>query len=500
MKTRVVRSAIVVTCWTAIACQLVLTTLELWPARAHAGTLYTVTEVGPAGSNAFGINNLGNVVGQFPVGGNTDPFLWTPSGGLQDLGSLGGDSVARAINDNNQVVGQSNGFAFRWTSSTGTVQLDTNPSDARGINNSNVVVGFDVGMHQYPAQWTANNSLGLLFTREFNTGTANGMNLHGDIVGNYTLGSTVGGYFTPVGSIPFEQPAIVANGLSNYILEPFLGISAPLIAGQTTSDHAALAVWATAVTGLFIHIGKLNPSDTFSDAYGVNDHAQVVGESHGTGAFLFTVTGPTTGTLQSLNALLASGSDGWTILSASAINDEGQIVGLGQFDGQQYAVLLNPIPEPSTLALAAVGFIALIAWRLRRARPAAGVVLMAFVACLLFPTTARAQIYVSNGGNGTVGEYSLSGTAINPSLITGLHDPTGLAVFNGNLYVAERSRSTPPPARWSTVRLSTVSITQSAWPSSPSPAHLRWPRWRWSPWPARACAADRLAKSGQQGF
>jgi probable HAF family extracellular repeat protein len=127
---------------------------------ALATTLYSVTAVGPAGSDAFAINNLGNVVGQTPNGAVTDPFLWTPGGGLQDLGTLGGNSAARAINDNNQVVGQSNGTAFRWTAGPGIVQLDARASDASGINGSNVVIGFEGNR---VIQWASNNTRMALF-------------------------------------------------------------------------------------------------------------------------------------------------------------------------------------------------------------------------------------------------------------------------------------------------------------------------------------------------
>ena len=37
--------------------------------------------------------------------------------------------------------------------------------------------------------------------------------------------------------------------------------------------------------------------------------------------------------------------------------------------------------------------------------------------------------------NGTIGEYTASGTAINRSLVTGLSEPTGIAVSGGNIFV-----------------------------------------------------------------
>jgi probable HAF family extracellular repeat protein len=58
------------------------------------------------------------------------------------------------------------------------------------------------------------------------------------------------------------------------------------------------------------------------------------------------------------------------LLSAEGINDRGQIVGYGSFDGQTRAFLLTPtaVPEPSGLALLGVGALA-VAMSLRRSKP-----------------------------------------------------------------------------------------------------------------------------------
>src|ERR1039458_1306682 len=55
---------------------------------------------------------------------------------------------------------------------------------------------------------------------------------------------------------------------------------------------------------------------------------------------------------------------------------------------------------------------------------------------------ARGQIYVVRETLGTVGEYTLSGAPINASLISGLTQPSGIALGpNGHLYV-------PSHANW----------------------------------------------------
>src|SRR5438128_12354510 len=60
---------------------------------------------------------------------------------------------------------------------------------------------------------------------------------------------------------------------------------------------------------------------------------------------------------------------------------------------------------------------------------------MAAALCAM-PKTTRAQIFVTNFGTGTIGEYTTSGVPVNPALITGLSRPLGIAVAAGNLFVA----------------------------------------------------------------
>jgi probable HAF family extracellular repeat protein len=78
----------------------------------------TVTELGTLGgtySEAFGINDAGQVVGRSDTaGGVYHAFITGPDGiGMRDLGTLGGGfSEAFGINDAGQVVGESQGHAF----------------------------------------------------------------------------------------------------------------------------------------------------------------------------------------------------------------------------------------------------------------------------------------------------------------------------------------------------------------------------------------------------
>jgi hypothetical protein len=52
-----------------------------------------------------------------------------------------------------------------------------------------------------------------------------------------------------------------------------------------------------------------------------------------------------------LNSLLPANS-GWILSNATGINDSGQIVGVGTYNGQTQAFLLDTsAPEPGTIAL-----------------------------------------------------------------------------------------------------------------------------------------------------
>ena len=60
-------------------------------------------------SQAYAVNNLGQVVGYANTVGDAEEhaFLWTQAGGMVDLGTLGGTgSLARAVNNSGLVAGE----------------------------------------------------------------------------------------------------------------------------------------------------------------------------------------------------------------------------------------------------------------------------------------------------------------------------------------------------------------------------------------------------------
>ena len=56
---------------------------------------------------------------------------------------------------------------------------------------------------------------------------------------------------------------------------------------------------------------------------------------------------------------------GWVLQSAGDINDAGQIIGAGLFNGQRNSFLLTPIPEPRAWVLTVIGVV-VVAFRFKR--------------------------------------------------------------------------------------------------------------------------------------
>jgi len=101
------------------------------------------------------------------------------------------------------------------------------------------------------------------------------------------------------------------------------------------------------------------------DARGINDAGQIVGAALTPGGGHSIALLWQEGVVYDLNDFLV-GSPGWELHGGNAINEAGQIAGCGlNPDGDSHALLLNPIPEPCTLALTALGTVGLLVRRRR---------------------------------------------------------------------------------------------------------------------------------------
>ncbi len=317
-----------------------------------AAQTYRVTDLGTLGgstSQALGINDLGQVVGESLMPDNVavHAFLWSKQGGATDIGALGGNfSAAQAINNQGQVVGYSAiaggrefvEHAFLWTAGEGIEDLGTLPgydsSIALGISDLGQVVGVSYSStntsNQRAFLWTHTGGMqgfvnGSLF--------ASGINNAGQVVGiGVNLDAalwTKRGTTTDLGTLGGSFS--VAAGLNTF--SQVVGFSPTT---GNTDTHAFL--WTKA--GGIKDLGTLGGD--FSSAHGINALGQIVGDSDATtGGFLHAFLWTNGGGMRDLNTLILAGS-GWVLSEATGINLQGQIVGTGSVSGEVHGFLLTP--------------------------------------------------------------------------------------------------------------------------------------------------------------
>jgi len=325
--------------------------------------LYDVTDLGSLGgpeldSYAHGINITGQVVGSTNIGPpsyRSHAFLYS-GGVMSDLGTLAGksDSNAWDINDVGQVVGDSGAHAFFYSGGSmtdlgtlGGTLLGETQSYAYGINSTGQAVGWSYWHDPQSQPGDRDPSRAFLYSGGvmMNLGTLGGSNSlafdindagqvvgRADIVGGGSSDAFLysGGVMTDLGTL--GGLGSDAQGINN------LG----QVVGQATrsdgEEHAFLYSG-----GVMTDLGTLGTSQ--STAFDINTGGQVVGWSNvasgGTAIFhAFVYNG---GSLMDLNSLIPSTS-GWTLTKANAINDVGQIVGDGTIGGAPHGFLLTPRP------------------------------------------------------------------------------------------------------------------------------------------------------------
>lgn len=334
--------------------------LMLVVARPVAAQVHSITDLGTLGgeaSEAGAINGSGQVVGSsMTASGATHAFLYT-DGVMTSLGTLRGGTSSRAtgINDLGQVVGSSGvneyGPQFRefqqgfvWQHGTmralGSLFCPCNfnqrygTSAAYAINASGQVVGDSGtakgGAVRHAFLWHSRVMLDLEGEPGSGaTSRAYGINASGLVVGVLEGRATLwqGGVVRDLGTLPGHASS-AARAIN--------------AAGQVVGESLAGPLQSRAVlwhNGRTQDLGSL-PGDAFSQANGINSGGHVVGWSRSANesvsrAVLWQGNGTT-----DLNSLLPDNS-GWVLTSASGINDDGQIVGVGLHDGRQRAFLLD---------------------------------------------------------------------------------------------------------------------------------------------------------------
>ncbi len=383
--------------WTFFLLALVSLALVPFPVSgAPADPPYTVTRIDALESsgtaNPVAINAAGDVVGLAsvlcgPFGLTcTRAFVYDHATGVTtQLGVLGDGayySVALGINAAGDVVGSSAeqpldgsypGRAVLYPGGGGPEFLPPlgAPSVAQGINDAGLIVGAAFFATPY---WTSKAFLydprGLILTdihAEITGAThsrATAINAGGDVVGSFDrLGQPRQAFFRHANG-PLQVLSLPA-GLSTDVDTMGVNASGQVIGTtnySTGNEPISAILWSGGTArdlGTLPPLDPLHPVPKATVALGINGSGQVVGGSNvapvcpadvfcawKTHAFLYS-----SGVMQDLNELIPSDS-GWELLSATAINDAGQITALGQDRSGQssVALLLTPsAPSPTSM-------------------------------------------------------------------------------------------------------------------------------------------------------
>ncbi|HET6456987.1 MAG TPA: PEP-CTERM sorting domain-containing protein [Armatimonadota bacterium] len=328
---------------------------------------YTITDLGSfSGMTAMipvAISDAGYIAGRWHQGSEDMwGFVWH-NGATTDV-RIGDYTGLVGINDSGQAVGTCSNpdeQGIIWQNGTVTV-LPTlggemcNPWD---INNAGQITGdsgtADGGSHGFIYQ------NGSMTNTDPNDGWTScypvAINEHGD-----TAGWAVTQYSV--------QHAFMYDGAFHD-----LGVIAPLwseandindlgwVVGRSDTESSSHAfLWRNAA------MEDLGSFNEYSIANGVNNLGQVVGVCYGGShtpnysAFIWR-----DGVMSDLNGLVALNS-GWVLVEATAVNNLGQIVGIGKVNNQYRGFLLTAVPEPSGILALAIGVAGVVGLAWRRSR------------------------------------------------------------------------------------------------------------------------------------
>ncbi|NOU14538.1 MAG: hypothetical protein HOO92_11365, partial [Methylococcaceae bacterium] len=309
-----------------------------------AAPAYTVTDLGTLGgtySNGAALNEAGQIVGHSHLLTNTPlhAFLWQEGVGLEDLGTLGGShALASGINNFGQIVGHSQitgdtakrGFIWKAGALQVLPTLGGNESRALAINDNGAVTGAaknlgDSAEHAFVWQASTGNTIDLGPLNSNSQGSD--INFNGQVVGYVQDASgTHAALWTP----PYSAGPTNLGTLGGSYSEA----NAVNIAGQVTGVASILGdsqfrgfIWQ-AGQGM-VDLGSLTPNSTDTAGIDINANGDVVGYSTTTGGAAKRAIIRKNGTpLADLNGLILPNS-GWVLSEARAINDAGQITGIG---------------------------------------------------------------------------------------------------------------------------------------------------------------------------
>jgi len=306
--------------------------------------MYTITELsGPSDTQSEALDlNAGGDVSGLAVGPQGDVgVVWATSSALFSM-TDGSESALYGVNNAGDAVGVEgfdNSPTQRAVLIRGGVTTDLSPEVGAGtiataINDAGLICGWGWNSPDAFVFDSAANAISTLITPlpGATRTTATDINQLGDVVGV----SDTHGFHYSGGTVRDLGPAAFVEDVNE--------------SGQVCGSVGK--AWPQAFSPGIWDVSQASP--TFTEipvpasflgghASGINNKGEVVGTSWtpqtydvDPSAYIFSG-----GVSTDLNALILAGS-GWRLQYAQRINDEGQITGIGELDGQQRAFLLNP--------------------------------------------------------------------------------------------------------------------------------------------------------------
>ncbi|MCL4196924.1 MAG: hypothetical protein KJZ69_05470 [Phycisphaerales bacterium] len=398
-----------------------------------------------------GISAYGDVVG----GAAIDPVefhatLWPSTGGVIDLGTLGGDSSgAAAINEFGEIAGWSNfepggsifvrhAVIWRGMEMVDLGTLGGESSFANGMNNVGQVVGqseYEFGNFASRAFFWENGRM--LALRAPRKGWFGGAAFDINDLG-YIVGAGLGGETQATGTLWIDQQPIDLGSLSGRGSTAYAINDLGVIVGlsQTAQEDTHAVMWVDRQI-VDIHTPQIG---VFSVALDINNVGQVVGYAGNNGLAPWAFIRDPGQPMRRLNDLAPPRLRlPWRIDRADGINDAGQIAAEAKLPnnfGDIWGVLLSPVAPSVTLATPQPGR----AGEANRLR---------VTGCT--PGARVHFLYSRHGGGQRIPGCDLQQNALQ------LDSPTviGTAIADGN-GVASITRTVPPIARGQTILFQAV--------------------------------------------
>jgi probable HAF family extracellular repeat protein len=341
-------------------------TLAIATAVTSSSTRYFVLDVGALGGNPtlLHMNQTGGVIWN----ANAHAFLYRNCAS-RDLGSLaGGATQANAINNDDVVVGKSfkdgRFHAFSWSNGVMHDLGGTLNEEATAINFWGDVAGVESvdgtlaatgvryvdGVVGAMARFLVNPPSGFA-----NAPEVVAMNDSWVVVGTTTMGGQ------KIAAISFNFGALWQRiaGIPGFELNtlPAAINYAGHVVGTAQQGAVARAFLSRDPTSPAADLGTL-PGGTFSSALGINRHDRVVGfaDTNSAAGMVVVATLHDGTTMVDLNTRLWN-PEGWLLTQATAIGDDGRIVGVGSLNNLPHGFILLPMSSsplvppcpPSTL-------------------------------------------------------------------------------------------------------------------------------------------------------